>query len=189
MYFIYSITYLIIILCFLLFFIFFNIFWFSQIRYSMNKNRIVYVPTKSKKVLKEIRNYLQESKINTEEYHLVELGSGLANVISWLTNQFKFKKTIGVEVNWMIYLFAKFIFFFKKTKIEFINKDVFDYEIPEKSVVYCYLTDQIITNLYQKGALKNTIFFSLTFAIKDVEPAKKIQLDNFYKNLYIYDFN
>lgn len=168
--------------------LFLGVFWGFQIYYTIAKNRIVFVPTFSKKVLKEIKKYIQKAKINTKEYNLVELGCGTANVSNWLLKNFEFKKAIGVEIDFITYFTAKFFSAFRKSKIQFIRKDVLKYDVPKQSVIYLYLRSTIVTQLYIQNKFKESLVFSLTFPIRGIKPSKTVELNNFYDKLYIYDF-
>jgi SAM-dependent methyltransferase len=168
--------------------LFLGVFWGFQIYYTIAKNRIVFVPTFSKKVLKEIKKYIQKAKINTKEYNLVELGCGTANVSNWLLKNFEFKKAIGVEIDFITYFTAKFFSAFRKSKIQFIRKDVLKYDVPKQSIIYLYLRSTIVTQLYIQNKFKESLVFSLTFPIRGIKPSKTVELNNFYDKLYIYDF-
>jgi SAM-dependent methyltransferase len=168
--------------------LFLGVFWGFQIYYTIAKNRIVFVPTFSKKVLKEIKKYIQKAKINTKEYNLVELGCGTANVSNWLLKNFEFKKAIGVEIDFITYFTAKFFSAFRKSKIQFIRKDVLKYDVPKQSIIYLYLRSTIVTQLYIQNKFKESLVFSLTFPIRGIKPSKTVKLNNFYDKLYIYDF-
>jgi hypothetical protein len=70
-------------------FIFISIFWINQIRYGLSSDRIVFMPTISKKVLTELTKILDIE--NTENQYFVEFGAGLANIAGWISKNYCFE--------------------------------------------------------------------------------------------------
>jgi len=170
-------------------FIFLIIFWFIQVSLGLRKDTIGFVPSLSKKINLELINSIQKYVPNTSSYNFIELGAGLANITQFLASKFTFKKIVAVELDFFTIMGAKFLNLFSKNQVEFVHKNIFDYEVPKKSVIYCYLGNLIMEKLYKTGALKGSVVLSATFSIKDVKYTECIDLPGtFYRKLYVYDF-
>lgn len=167
-------------------FIFISIFWINQIRYGLSSDRIVFMPTISKKVLTELTKILDIE--NTENQYFVEFGAGLANIAGWISKNYCFRDIIAVEIDGQTIIMAKFWNFIKNQKLNFVQKNIFDYDLPKNSIVYIFLGKQVLTNLYLQKKLDGNLIISLTFNIKNLEPTKTINIGKPYNNLYIYDF-
>lgn len=162
----------------------------TELPYFKDKNKTFYFPSKIK-FLKPaferfVEDYLNDGK--TEKYNFIELGAGLGKVAYYAAENYAWEKVIAVELNWRLIEFAKLKANFKKTKIDFVKSDIFEYKIPQNSVVYCYFSYAIMTKLYEEGFFKGNILLSLTFELRGVEPTKVYKLDNFQGELYVYDF-
>ena len=167
------------------------IFWLFQFSYSFDKNKIGYLPTNSKKVLNTLLEVFERFEIKEADYDFVELGCGLANVAGWVYSNHTFKKVIGVEMDFMTVFMARMLAKLKKQKLQLIRKNVFDFDIQDKSVIYCYLGHTILNNLYKQKKLDGHLVISLTFSLKNKQPDFKKSINVFYKDLYkdlyVYD--
>ncbi len=139
-------------------------FTFIQLIYFYLPNRIGLAFSDSK-VINLIEKII-------EDYHLkninnfIESGSGTGFVVRKMSKIGNFKKYIGVEVDWLIIFMSRIFSWLEKSKVSFIRKDIFDYKIPQNSLVYCYFTSDINTNLYKKGKFQNMVVICLTFEIE-----------------------
>ncbi len=163
------------------------VFWCFQIYYTINKDTIGLVPTASQKVLDSFAIINSEFGIVTENTKFVEIGAGLANVSGWVSKNHNFQEVIGVEIDGLTVLFAKIWNLWKRQKVNLIRKNVFNYEIPKGSVVYSYLTPNVLDKLYQQKKLNGSLIISLTFSINNLEPDWKIQLKSPYNRLLVWD--
>lgn len=158
--------------------------------HTNSKDHIGYLPTNLNTVgpilVDVIKKYIKD---DIKSYNLVEPGAGMGNVAHLLAQKFTFKKVIAVEDEQGLLMVARFRQrFFRQTKIDFIKSNVLDYQILEKSVVYCYLLSEIITKMYEKGLFKDKLAITLTFPIKGVEPTETIDVGGFAKKVLVYDF-
>jgi hypothetical protein len=164
------------------------IFWVFQFSYSLDKNKIGYLPTNSKKVLNRLSKIFKQFEIEQKDYDFVELGCGTANISGWVSQNHDFKKIIGVEMDFMTIFMAKVLTKLKGQKVDLIRKNVFNYKIEKKSIIYCYLGHHILNNLYKQKKLDGHLVISLTFSLKDKKPDYKENVGLFYQNIYVYDF-
>lgn len=150
---------------------------------------IGYLPTVLKKLKKPLANIIQKYYHNkTEQVVLVEAGAGFGHVAEYLANKYKFKKVLAIEDEFSLFWLAKIYHQCKSTKIQFVKDDVVNFQNPQNSLIYSYLLPDIVTEMYRRGRLKNSILVSLTFSIKDIEPDELINIPNFQQKLLIYDF-
>lgn len=169
------------------------VFVLMLLRYTVHTNseyHVGYLPTNLHTVgpvlIGIIKKYIKD---DIKNYNLVEPGAGMGNVAYFLAQKFTFKKVIAVEDERGLLMVARFRQrFFFKTKIDFIKSNVLDYQIPEKSIVYCYLLSDIVTKMYEKCLFKDKLVITLTFPIKGVEPTENIDVGGFAKKVLVYDF-
>lgn len=178
---------LIFILCFYSFFCLFQIYLFIR------KDTIPFLSTSSREVnqnLKKIFSKYLDAEPDTQKPAFVELGCGLANILGWVKkNQSSyFREFIGVDIDYSIIACAKLWNFLKRQKVSLKRHNIFEYDIPKNSVLYCYLGTNIMDMLYKQGKLKGFLVISTTFAITEAEADQKFKLSNFYNSLYVYDF-
>jgi SAM-dependent methyltransferase len=164
------------------------IIWIHQLYYGIATDRIVFFPTNVKKIEKELDIIINKYLPKTESFELVELGCGTGNVIRHLASKFEWKKTTGVELDWMTWTAAKLLS--RKSNIEIVHDDIFKHKIESKSLVYCFLGTEIMNHLYEAKQFDNHILVSLDFPITSVEPKEVFELPGFsiQKRLYVYDF-
>jgi SAM-dependent methyltransferase len=164
------------------------IIWMHQLYYGFATDRIVFFPTNVKKIDSELDIIINKYLPTTKDYELVELGCGAGNVLRHLSKKFEWKKSTGVELDWMTFIVAKFLS--RKTDINIVQDDIFKHKIEQKSLVYCFLGSEIMDKLYKQNQFDNHLLISLDFRIHDVEATEVFELPGFsiQKRLYVYDF-
>ena len=165
-----------------------SIFWIFQITYTLNKDKIGFLPSLSGKLNLQLLRIFDQYIHNTKDYSFVELGAGVANIAGFINKNFEFKKVIAVEIDPITIFFGKLFNNISGTNIEFHRKDIFAYQIPQKSVLYCYLGTHIMEKLHKQGKFDGHLVVSTTFKLKEVEPVETIEMNNFYMRMYVYDF-
>ncbi len=175
----------------LIFFLFIStlmVVWIHQLYYGIRTDRIMFLPTSIKKIDKSLLTIVPKYIANTEQTTVVELGCGTGNVLRFLSNNFNFKKIVGVELDFVTNYIAKFLA--NRSNIEIIQKDIFAYKIPTKSMVYCFLGTEVLDKLKEKGQFDNNLVVCLEFPLTGVEPTEKYTLPgfSFQKELFVYDF-
>ena len=168
--------------------IFVGIFWIFQISYTFSNDKIGFLPTLSGKLNMQLFRIFEEYLHDPSQYSFVELGAGVANIAGMISKRFNFKEVVAVEIDPITVFFGKLINTFGGTTVNFIQKNIFDYDIPEGSVLYCYLGTHIMEKLYHAGKLDGHLVISTTFKLKEVEPVEVIEMNNFYLRMYVYDF-
>jgi len=132
---------------------------------------------------KTIRRYAPDS----EKYVLVDIGAGLARVSQYLKARLPWKDVEAVEIGPVIMAFAKIRFLFLKPAVRFVRQDIFSYDLPKPAVVYAYISEEILTNLYKQGRLDGCLVLCLTFKINGLEPTEEIPLKSWQKRILVYD--
>lgn len=179
---------LIFTILFLLFAILVFIIAAFQVSYNASQDKIGFLPSLSGKLNQELTNIFYNHLKDPSKYSFVELGAGVANIAGYIAKQFDFKEVIAVELDPFVIFFGKLLNNFSPKPITFIRKNLFDYEIPKKSVLYCYLGTNIMERLYKEGRFDGHLVISTTFFLKHVEPDEVIKMKNFYMQMYVYDF-
>lgn len=159
-----------------------------QISYSFSKDKIGFLPSISGKLTNELEKTFYKHLKDPSKYTFVELGAGVANIAGFVANQFEFKKVVAVEVDPFVIFFGEILNMFSKKPIEFVRKNLFDYDTPKNSVLYCYLGHTILERMYKEGRLDGHLVISTTFRLEGVLPDEVIEMNNFYQRLFIYDF-
>jgi len=168
--------------------LFVTIFWCGQVLSLIRRKRVGFIPTVSKEVENSFVQIFDEFKVNPKDYFFVELGAGMAGMSRFAFKKFEFREVWAVEVSQVLVFLARILNFKYGTKIKFFIKDIFKFDYPENSILYCYLGTNIMKLLHQQGCFKNKLVISLTFKIPDLEPAKAIKVNSHYKRLLVYDF-
>jgi hypothetical protein len=135
-----------------------------------------------------LQNIIKKYVPATEAYSLVEPGAGLGKVAEYLGKKFAWKEVIAVELGPVILTFGKIRAWFFRTKLTFVHQNIFAYAMPKKAVVYCYLTSDLLDELYIKKQLNNRLVISLTFPLTGVNPTEEIALKGWQSRLLVYDF-
>lgn len=164
------------------------IFGVTQFYFNLSNDKIGFVPTLSGTLNKRLAEVFTKYLKDPSKYTFVELGSGVANISSYVSSQFNFKEVIAVEIDPLILTFGKFLNLFYKSKVKFVRRNIFNYEIPKKSVLYCYLTTSILERLLKENRFQGHLVISTTFKLKNVTPVEVIEMRNFYRRMYVYDF-
>jgi SAM-dependent methyltransferase len=177
------ILFILILLLILLF-----IIWIHQLYYGIATDRIVFFPTSVNKIDKELEIIINKYLPETKDYELVELGCGVGNVLRHLSKKFVWQKAIGVELDWMTYVTAKF--FSRNSNVTIVQNNIFKHKIEQKSLIYCFLGSEIMDHLYTEKQFVNHLLISLDFPIHNVEAKEVFELPGFsiQKRLYVYDF-
>ncbi len=178
------------LLIFLLIFLAVMLFAIShQFYYSFNPRRMVLFPTFLDKVLKNnLTTIIDKYCLGTQNIDFLEIGCGTAHTAHFVAKSWKWRQVSGVEVDFLTFQLAKLTNYFAQTKIKLVKADIFDYDFPEGSVLYCYLGPKIMRELYKMGKFQNCLVISLTFSIENCQETQNIVLPNSYHRFLIYDF-
>ena len=173
----------------ILFLILATVILFHQCYYSFNSRRMVFFPTL---LDAEIKTKLVETVIKyagkTEEKNLIDFGCGIGQTVHFLGKKFVWQKVLGLEVDNLTFLGARFYNFLQKPSINLEKADILTYPMSGQNVVYCYLGPDLMSLLYNSGQFANCLVISLSFRIHECEPADKILLKSSYGQIYVYDF-
>jgi hypothetical protein len=126
--------------------------------------------------------------LDTQSYHFVELGCGMAKVSRYVNQKYDWASVVGVEGEPIVLSFARLRNYFSKKKIRIIRENLFKVELPQRSIIYCYLTTSMMDKLYREGRLFGKLVVSLSFHITGVEPTEEFSVIGFQRRLLVYDF-
>ena len=159
----------------------------EQIFYTWNNGRVVFLPTEIKLIKNKVIEWIKKYELKTNEMSLIELGCGRAGFLRSMS-KFDWKQKIGVEGQLILSIKSKLLNFGKDISI--IHGDIFNFDIPNNSLVYCYLGIKNMNELYLTGKLKGSIVISLDYGIDGVEPAESYHISEkrVQNNLFLYDF-
>ncbi|MEI6728901.1 MAG: rRNA adenine N-6-methyltransferase family protein [bacterium] len=159
-----------------------------QIYINYSSDKIGFVPSSSPKLSQAMYKIVHEYIKKQEKYTFVELGSGISNNTITAAKRFRFKRFIAVELDPFLVVFSKFFAFLNKVNIEFYVADLYKFQIPKDSIIYCYLGNTIVTKLYKQGSFKGQLVISTTFKINDVKETQSHYIGGIYRKIFVYDF-
>lgn len=159
----------------------------EQIFYTWNNSRVVFLPTNTKLIQDKVLGLIKKYELKTEEMSLIELGCGRAGFLRSMSSM-NWKEKVGIEGQFILSVKSKLLNFGRNIKI--IHGDIFNYEIPKNSLVYCYLGVKNMNELYESNKLQGSAVISLDYAINGIEPQECIYLSErkVQNTLYFYDF-
>jgi len=167
----------------------FIIMLFKYVWHANSGDHIGYLASNLKNVGPALERIIEKYyKGKVENVNLVESGAGFANLSNYLSKKYNWKEIIAVEDEPRIIKLAQFKQRFRKSKINFVQSNVLDFQNPESSLVYCYLLSTILTKMNAKKLFNNCLLVSLSFKIKDLEPTETIEIPGFQKYIFVYDF-
>lgn len=156
--------------------------------WSRRPGRVIYYGSNLREqgplLLKIIKKYIPD----TREYCLIEPGAGLGKVAEYLARHLEWADVAAVELGPVILTFGRIRAFIRRAPITFVHQNIFDFETPCPSVVYCYLTSDLLNRLYKNGQLNGSLVISLTFPLTGVRPTETIELKSWQARLLVYDF-
>ena len=179
---IFFVTYLLLILIILAVFIFITAYT-SSLSYSLVKGS-PYVATE-KKLIEEILD-----QVNFEKgVVFMELGCGDGRVVRKAVEKYQVKG-IGIDVNPLLIIWARFLGRKFSSKIFFKRKNIFDVNLQEANYLYLFLMPKLIEKLtpkMEKELKKGTIVISHGFPVKRWEKKlyKKLNQSPFPTYYYI----
>lgn len=164
------------------------VFMIKELQTMARKDRVVLVSSNINQIKNPFFAAIQKYVTNPQELNFVEIGAGYAKISELAARDFSWKSVLAVEIDSIVILWNRLKKYFTRTAITYIQSDVFDYMIPKNSVVYCYMSVPVVNRLYRENAFDGCLVLSLSFAIKDIEPADEFMIKGFQKKLYVYDF-
>lgn len=174
-----------ILIAFLLLAAYFAFIW--ECRQNCRPNRIIYHGTNLAEQGEKLQDIISRYISDTSTYNLVEPGAGMGKVAEYLGKRLPWQRIVAIEIGPVLYYLGIIRAIILRSKLEFIKKDIFDYPIPSQSVVYCYLSGEMLTKLYKEGRLNGQLVICLTFSIDDLKPNEEITLRSWQKRLLVYD--
>lgn len=161
------IYFLITIFIFLLFLLVFSSIQFYNIIF---RGFAPFISTKFEAIL----TILSDLNLKGDE-HIYELGSGKAGFLRAVEQKFSNTKLTGVEYSFFPYFLAKIQIILANSKIKLIKKDMFDVDLKDADVVYCFLMPEMMALLEKKFKTEcrpGTLIISYHFRMPNTEPEK-----------------
>jgi hypothetical protein len=145
-----------------------------------------FIPTK-KEIIEEIINKA-EFKDGSVVY---ELGCGHAGFLRLVEKKFpKIEKLVGVEYFLSPFLIAGIQLALHKSKIKLLKKNLFDVDLKEADIIYCFLNKPTMEKLKEKFLREckpGTQIISYQFTLPDMAPEKIVDVNNDEKHkIYFY---
>lgn len=145
-----------------------------------------YAPLISTKSL-VIKRILSEIELKNGE-RIYELGCGEAGFLYAIEDRYPQVELIGVEYSFLPYLISKIQISFKKSKIKIIKQNLFNVNLNEANLIYCYLNQAMMNKLedkFKKECRLGTKIISYAFRLPNFTPEKVIDLGRSGK-VYFY---
>ena len=155
---------------------------------NQQKNRVLYVSSPVRRLLPILREIISKYIPDTSKVSLIEPGAGLAHMTRALTREFQWKDATAFDISCYSYFFSHFYRLLQPKGYVIKKENVLTAQYPKDACLYCYISTELITGLYESGKLDGTLVISLTFAIKKVEPTEIIPIKGYQKQVLIYDF-
>ncbi len=122
---------------------------------------------------------------------IIDLGSGWGTLVIALARKHPHRHIIGYELSfipWLASLFRKHIFCINNLSL--YRKNFLKAELPNESVLICYLFPGGMVSLHEKlkrDGSSECLIVSNTFALPSCQPTKVIRIKDIYKTpIYIY---
>ncbi|WP_340201691.1 hypothetical protein [Ascidiimonas sp. W6] len=160
----------------------------KELQTMIRADRVVLVSSKINNIKKPFLAVINKYVTNPQEMNFVEIGAGYGKVSEMAANVFPWKSILAVEIDSIVIFWNRIKKYFGKTAISYVKSDIFEYMIPQDSVVYCYMSNPVVNRLYKEKAFDGCLVLSLTFAINGIEPIDEFMIKGFQKKLYVYDF-
>jgi len=172
-------------------FIVLGVLYLLESFYYQGNNRTVYMGSNVHEqagILEEIiSKYIGK---DTSAYHLVEPGAGMGYVARFLGRRFSWKSVQAIEIRPLVMMAAKLTHYIQGNRpiITWVRGDIFGHSYPKPALIYCYLSDQVLNQLYAEGALEGALVICLTFAIQNQKPVFEKKLASWQGVIRVYDF-
>ena len=148
-------------------------FYLIYFVWLFNKTKVPFMGTRKKISDLILKNTDLKNK------KIVDLGSGIGDFLFSAEKQNP-KRLVGVELSYLFYFFSKFRCYFKKSKVVFLKKNFFEFDIGDFDVVYFFLTNRVISKVQEKilkEAKKGALIISLDCELTDIKACKVLKTD------------
>ena len=122
---------------------------------------------------------------------MVDLGSGWGTLVTALAKRYPDRQVIGYELSFVPWLFSSI----RKSlsgldNLTFYRRDFLNADLPDASVLTCYLFPGGMVSLEEKlerDNIRDVLIVSSTFALPSSEPVKVIRVKDMYSTpVYLY---
>jgi hypothetical protein len=135
---------------------------------------------------KNIRKIIEIVKLRGDET-VYELGSGRSRFLRMLEKKYPSLKLVGVENLFSIHFPNYLRLKLQGSKIKLLNKNIFDIDLRQADIIYCYLNNTTMIPLGLKLIAEcqpGTQIISQAFSVPQLSPQKVIEADG--KKIYFY---
>jgi len=152
--------------------------------------KIPSVPTSSR-TIEFILEIIRKKKDNRKTF--VDLGCGGGKVLISLKKKYPEIEVIGYE-NWPTqFLLAKIMLFFSGVKAKIFYKDLFQADLTNAQIVFCYLYPHLMERLepkLKKELKEGALIISNTFPLSNWQPSQILITNNKnpdFKKIFVYE--
>ncbi len=122
---------------------------------------------------------------------IYELGCGRAGFLRRVEKKFpRMSKLMGVEYFFIPFIIAGIQLALQKSKIKILKKNLFNVNLKEADVIYCFLNKQAMKKLkekFLKECKRGAQIISYQFSLPDMAPGKVIDInENNRDKVYFY---
>ncbi len=150
--------------------------------------RVVLISSRIKHIEKVFLMIIKKYVPNSIEMNFLEVGAGYAKITKLAVSNFRWKSVVAIELEPLVVCWNKLKNHYYKLPVTYIASNIFKYNIPKGSVIYCYMSVPVLNRLYQEDSFDESLVLSLSFKIPKVEPTAEYAIKGFQKVLYVYDF-
>jgi hypothetical protein len=172
---------ILLIICLLILILLFYELWLNN-----HPLRIGYVPSNLKLLTPFLEDITLRYEIDTNNSNLYEVGCGFAHVLRWYSHEYQWKSATGIELDLLWYKLSQLRNLNHSFKV--VRSDAIHFNYLSQSVLYVYLTPEILEQMYHSNKLNGAFLISLTFLIPNVEPTEIISIKGIQHQVYVYDF-
>jgi hypothetical protein len=123
-------------------------------------------------------------KNHSDQFHFVDLGSGLAGMLYDLSRSFPKAEFTGFETAPLVFIVSWFRCLFRKN-CHIKYKNIWKVDLSHYDYVYCFLSPVPMPAIWEKAKLemkKEALLISNTFGIPGVSPTKTIEMHDWRKS-------
>jgi len=176
---------LIVYIIFLLLLLIFSIFFITQSYNIFFRKLPVFISTKKKAISAIVKNL----KINPSST-VYELGCGRASFLRKVREKYPKANLIGIEYSFLPYLLSNAINVINNDEIKIVKKNIFQINLKNADVIYCYLGCGMMKKLedkFKQECKKDALIISYQFPLPNTEAIEIININKkskayFYKN-------
>ncbi|MDP3741193.1 MAG: hypothetical protein Q8R08_02595 [bacterium] len=135
--------------------------------FSLLQTRVPFVSTADD----DIKYLVEKNSIKPGDI-FYDLGSGYGKVV-FLVEKLSGAETVGFELNYAMYMLARLKKIFNRSRAVFFNRNFFEADWSEASIIYCYLFPPLMPQIEKKileNCKPNTTVICRDFPLPNLKP-------------------